>query len=101
MANAETLEMELAEKVKKYRSLTEEALEKVLISAEKGSHEFKVAQDFLQMAKNYFSDAKHFEEKRELLTALAAYSYAHAWLDAGIRARVLDGKNDERLFTLP
>ncbi len=53
------------------------------------------------MAKNYLSDGKHFQEKKEGSLALAAFSYAHAWLDAGVRAGFLDGKEDDRLFTLP
>ena len=101
MANAEKLEKQLAEKVKKYRSLTGKALEKISIYAENGSKDYAVAEDFLEMARNYFSDGKHFEEKGELILALAAYSYAHAWLDAGVRAKILDGKGDSRLFTLP
>lgn len=92
---------ELLEKVKKYHALTEEALEKVSIRAEKGTREFAIAADFLKMARDYFSDAGHFEEKGSFLNALAAFSYAHAWLDAGVRAGILDGKNDNRLFTLP
>ena len=35
------------------------------------------------------------------LLALPAYSYAHAWLDAGVRAGLLDAQGDDRLFTLP
>ena len=53
------------------------------------------------MAQNYLSDGRHFEQKGEHAVALASYSYAHAWLDAGVRAGFLDGKNDDRLFTLP
>ncbi|MBN1941304.1 MAG: DUF357 domain-containing protein [Candidatus Diapherotrites archaeon] len=92
---------ELAKKVKKYHLLTQAALKKVSIQAAKGTKEFAMAADFVAMAQNYFNDAKHFEEKGDLLNALAAFSYAHAWLDAGVRARVLDGKNDNKLFTLP
>ncbi|MBS3057208.1 MAG: DUF357 domain-containing protein, partial [Candidatus Diapherotrites archaeon] len=33
--------------------------------------------------------------------ALAAFSYAHAWLDAGVRAKLLDARGDDNLFTLP
>ena len=52
------------------------------------------------MARNYYSDAGHFGKQGDMLLALAAYSYAHAWLDAGVRAGILDGKGDSRLFTL-
>ncbi len=91
----------LQERVSRYRQLTKTALLKVSIKAEQGSLDFERAKDFLSMAKNYFNDAKHFEEKAQLGLALAAYSYAHAWLDAGVKAGFLDGKQDDRLFTLP
>ena len=92
---------ELGERVERYRKLTEEALQKVSVKAGDGTRDFERAEDFLSMAKNYFNDGKHFEEKGTPLLALAAYSYAHAWLDAGVRAGFLDGKQDDRLFTLP
>lgn len=95
------LEQDILEKVKKYHALTEQALKKASVKAEKGSKEFAIATDFLAMAQNYFNDAKHFQEKGDLLNALAAFSYAHAWIDAGVRAKILDGKNNDKLFTLP
>ncbi len=91
---------ELQQRVQRYRALTEQALKKVTIKAEPNSKDFARAKDFLSMARNYFNDARHFEEQKKLDLALAAYSYAHAWLDAGIRAGFLDGKQDNRLFTL-
>lgn len=95
------VEEEIVKRVKKYRKLTENALKKVSIKAEKGSIDFVRAADFISMAQNYFNDAKHFEEKGKIILALAAYSYAHAWLDAGVRAGIMDGKKDDKLFTLP
>lgn len=88
-------------RVKRYHMLTERALRKVSINAEKGSEDFARAADFIAMAQNYFNDAKHFEANGDLELALAAFSYAHAWLDAGVRAGFLDGKGDDQLFTLP
>ena len=95
------LNKKLKEKVAKYEKLTEEALGKVEIAAGLEDKERGIAEDFLQMAHSYFGDAQHFREKGEMLDALAAFSYAHAWLDAGVRAGVLDAKGDSRLFTLP
>ena len=92
---------EIEEKVMKYRGLTEKAIEKVKFVTELSEKEIKIAEDFLEMANNYFSDAKHFQEKKELLTALAAFSYSHAWLDAGVRAGFFDAGGDDQLFTLP
>lgn len=94
------MEKELNEKVEKYRKLTEKALKVIKMNEKNSEKENKIAADFLSMAKNYFSDAKHFQQKGELLTALAAFSYAHAWLDAGVRARIFKAENNQ-LFTLP
>lgn len=97
---AET-EKKLLEKVSHYRDLTESALKKVEPAKGLSAKEKKTAVVFLSMARDYFSDAKHFEETGDLLNALAAFSYAHAWLDAGVKSKILDGKRDEKLFTLP
>lgn len=95
------LELKLQKKTKKYKNLTKKALEKISLIEGMTVKEKKIAQDFLQMAKNYFFDAQFFEQKKDYLTALAAYSYAHAWLDAGTRAGFFDAKSDSRLFVLP
>ena len=92
---------ELEEKVAKYKSLTQQALKKVSFKVEKGSREFEIALDFFDMAERYYADGKYYLEKGDLLTALAAFSYAHAWLDAGVRARFFDAQGDDKLFTLP
>lgn len=92
-------EDELKGKVEKYRKLTEQALKEVKLMEDLDVGHKKVADDFLEMCKNYLSDGKHFEEKGELLTALASFSYAHAWLDAGVRAGIFKAENRE-LFTL-
>ena len=88
-------------KVEKYRELTKKALEKVEVFKSNSPEQNKTAEILLEMAKNYFSDAQYFEKKEEFFTALAAYSYAHAWIDAGVRLEVLNGKGDDKLFVLP
>ncbi len=94
-------EKKLAEKVEKYKKLTKKALEKITLIQGLSEKEKKTAHGFIGMAKSYFSDAAYFEEKKDLLTALAAYSYAHAWLDAGVKAGFFDAKGDSTLFVLP
>lgn len=91
----------LDKKVDKYRTVTKKALDKISLMKDLNERDKKTAKAFLEMAKNYFSDAKYFEEKKDLLTALAAYSYAHAWLDAGVKAGWFDHKGDDTLFVLP
>jgi uncharacterized protein len=95
------IKRELQEKVWKYHSLTEKALQKVAEKKGLDSQQKKQAHNLREMAKNYFSDACHFEENKEQVLALAAFSYAHAWLDAGVKLGLLDGKEDDQLFTLP
>jgi len=93
-------EKEILEKVKKYEALTSKALKEIKFKKNLAEKEKAIAEDFLSMAKNYFNDAKYFAEQGNHLTALAAFSYAHAWLDAGVRAHLFDAKDDQ-LFTLP
>ncbi|MEM4663288.1 MAG: DUF357 domain-containing protein [Candidatus Diapherotrites archaeon] len=91
---------ELKLRTEKYEKLTKEALEKVKINAKKGTKEYELAEQFIEIAKAYFSDAKYYSEKGDNITALAAFSYAHAWLDAGVRTGFLKGENG-RLFMQP
>jgi hypothetical protein len=100
-AGKTNLQHQLEAKVSHYEKLTKKGLEKITILARRGSKEYATAQDYLAMARNYFNDAQHFRTHGDLLIALAAFSYAHAWLDAGVRAGLFDGKGDDQLFTLP
>jgi hypothetical protein len=88
------------EKLNKYFDVTSRALAKVKI-VEKGTIDFKsAAKDFLDMAKRYFEDAKHFRDKGDIVTAFAALNYAHGWLDAGARIGLFDVDHDSELFTV-
>lgn len=87
---------EINAKLDKYFAMTGKAIGLVKLPEIKS----KDAQDFLSMAENYLSDAKHFREKGDLLTALAAASYAHAWLDAGARLGLFKVDNSSNLFTV-
>jgi hypothetical protein len=91
---------ELAEKVEKYEKLTQTAVKEIKLKQDLTQKELSIAKDFLDMAQNYFNDAKYFKKQGNLLTSLAAFSYAHAWLDAGVRAKLFETTNDQ-LFTLP
>jgi uncharacterized protein len=86
------------EKLKKYFSITKEALDMV---NSKGLDEKrkKEAKDFLDMATRYYSDALHFYKKDDFVLAFAALNYAHGWLDAGARIKLFK-VNDSRLFTV-
>ena len=86
------------EKLDKYFSITNEALDKVRESGlDEGRRD--EAEDFLDMADRYFRDAQHFREKEDFVLAFAALNYAHGWLDAGARIGLFKVK-DSRLFTV-
>ncbi|HUS56502.1 MAG TPA: DUF357 domain-containing protein [Thermoplasmata archaeon] len=89
-----------AERVEKYIALTSEALSKLSVAAPERSFNRKLAEDFLQMARSYFDDAKDFARKGDLVNAFACVNYAHGWLDSGARIGLFEVGCDDRLFTL-
>lgn len=88
------------ERLKKYFSVTGRALAKAKIDSEKKINWESAAEDFLDMAKRYYSDAEHFAKKGDVVTAFAALNYAHGWLDAGARLGFFDVGHDSELFTV-
>ncbi len=91
----------LLERTRAYRQKTREALAKIRFLKHLSKKERDIGEDFLDMAQRYYADGEHFEKNNNLDLALTAYAYAHAWLDAGVRARIFDAQGDDRLFTLP
>jgi len=85
------------EKLTRYFDITGEALEKCKQALDESR--LGDAEDFLDMASRYYSDAKHFEKNGDYVIAFAALNYAHGWLDAGARVRLFK-VNDSRLFTV-
>jgi len=88
------------EKIERYLSITKEALNKLKIAAPERSFNRKMADDFLNMAASYYSDATHFYETGDYINAFASVNYAHGWLDCGARIGLFDVGEDDRLFTL-
>ena len=85
------------EKLEKYFSITTEALQKARDAPENLDIRDATRADFLDMIQRYLSDARHFEEKGDIVTAFAALNYAHGWLDAGACIGLFD-VHDTRLF---
>jgi hypothetical protein len=52
------------------------------------------------MARSYLEDGRHFREDDDPVNALAAFSYGHAWLDAGARIGLFEVPTDGELFTV-
>lgn len=85
---------EISEKSRRYGSMLSDAIGSVEVVDDS-----EVAEDFLEMARSYLEDGEYFLEEGDEVNALAAFSYGHAWLDAGIRVGFFDmDEKEEGLF---
>ena len=88
------------EKIRRYLDTTARALAKVRVVAPPRSFAARVADNFLDMARRYYADAKHNAAQGDYVNAFAQVNYAHGWLDAGARLGVFDVGGEDQLFTL-
>jgi len=91
---------DLEEKTDRYGDLLADALEAASVAPPEGSPLHEAALDCEEMARSYLDDGRHFREADDPVNALAAYSYGHAWLDAGARIGLFDVPTDGHLFTV-
>lgn len=59
----------------------------------------EAAAEVFEMVVSYLSDGKYFFAQGDVARSLAAFSYAHGWLDCGARMKFYD-VHDDRLFTV-
>lgn len=85
---------DLSEKTEKYERMLGEALDSIEVV-----NDTEDAREFLEMSRSYHDDGNHFLENDDEVNALAAFSYGHAWLDAGMRLGFFESEKDE-LFTV-
>jgi hypothetical protein len=91
---------ELEEKTDRYEALLAEALAEATIVAPEGTPLRAGAEEYREMAESYLADGRHFRTEDDTVNALAAFSYGHAWLDAGARLGVFEVPTDGDLFTV-
>ncbi len=91
---------DLAEKTDRYEGLLAEALDAAEVAPPADTPMGEAATECLEMASSYLEDGRHFREDEDLVNALAAFSYGHAWLDAGARVGLFDVPTDGHLFTV-
>ncbi len=91
---------ELPEKTDRYERLLAEALEAVVVAPPAGTPMAEAAVDCREMASAYLEDGRHFRAEGDPVDALAAFSYGHAWLDAGARVGLFDVPSEGHLFTI-
>ena len=83
----------LVAKTDQYETLLEAALEEATPLDGTG-------EECLEMASAYLDDGRHFRSQDDDVTALAAFSYGHGWLDAGARCGVLSVPEAGDLFAI-
>ena len=86
------------DKLKKYFEITGKAIQEAENSSNRTTLKAE-REDFLDMVKRYYSDAKFFYERGDFVNAFAALNYAHGWVDAGARIGLFDVHNS-KLFTV-
>jgi hypothetical protein len=91
---------DLAEKTDRYEGLLADALDAADPVPPADSPLGAAAADYLEMAESYLEDGRHFSEHDDPVNALAAFSYGHAWLDAGARIGLFDVPESGHLFTV-
>ena len=88
------------EHLTEYLSVTEKAIKKLKIAVPERSYMRQLAEDFLEMAESYASDARRFAKEGDRVNAFACINYSHGWLDCGARMGLFDVGGDDQLFTL-
>ncbi|WP_263019454.1 DUF357 domain-containing protein [Natronobiforma cellulositropha] len=91
---------DLAEKTDRYGALLEEALEAATVAPPAETPMAEAAEECYEMAAAYLEDGRHFRADGDPVNALAAFSYGHAWLDAGARIGLFDVPTEGHLFTV-
>ncbi|AAG19617.1 MULTISPECIES: DUF357 domain-containing protein [Halobacterium] len=91
---------DLAEKTDRYEGLLADALAAADPVPPAGSPLGEAAAEYFEMAESYLEDGRHFRAHDDPVNALAAFSYGHAWLDAGARIGLFDVPAAGELFTV-
>lgn len=91
---------DIEEKTTRYEQLLAEAIDAATATPPDETPLAGAAAEFEEMARSYLEDGRHFMAEEDLVNALAAFSYGHAWLDAGARIGLFDVPTDGHLFTV-
>ena len=89
------------ELIEKYLNLTKSARSKATPLHPTDTEEGIRLSIMMEMADSYTSDASWFVEQGDLVRAFGAINYAHAWIDCAVKIGLMDGHDDDDMFTLP
>jgi len=87
-------------KTDQYEEMLAAALDAATVAPPEGTPMAAAATDCAEMARSYLEDGRHFRAADDSVNALAAFSYGHAWLDAGARIGLFEVPEEGHLFTV-
>lgn len=76
---------DLNEKTNRYKYMLECALKDIKIIFPSDNYFYKISSEIKTMSDSYYKDGIHFMSNNDYVNALASFSYAYGWLDAGVR----------------
>ena len=86
---------DLQAKTDRYERMLADALDEADLRPPADTPLGSAAAECREMASSYLDDGRHFREAGDPVNALAAFSYGHAWLDAGMRLGYYETDRDE------
>jgi hypothetical protein len=91
---------DLQEKTDRYERLLADALDAAEPRPPTDTPLGVAATECREMARSYLDDGRHFRAADDPVNALAAFSYGHGWLDAGVRMGLFAVPEGTDLFTV-
>ncbi|MFB6188019.1 MAG: DUF357 domain-containing protein [Halobacteriaceae archaeon] len=91
---------QLEEKTRRYETLLVEGIDATELLCDPETPLGEAANEFITMAESYLEDGRYFMESDDYVNALAAFSYGHAWLDAGARIGLFSVPQETDLFSI-
>ena len=88
------------EKARKYEMMLSQGLEAAAVAPREETPLARIGANQLEMAEAYLADGRTFIDAGDWANALAAFSYGHGWLDAGVRAGTLTIDGNEDVFAI-
>lgn len=92
--------LKLSEKVSRYERLLNTARSSVSCAPDPSTHQYNLAGRVLQVAESYAIRGRWLVQENRPEDALAAFSYGHGWLDAGVRAGLFCITQEREIFTV-
>lgn len=90
----------LTEKVSRYERLLNTARSSVSCAPDPSTHQYNLAENVLRIADAYAIRGGWLVLAKRPEDALAAFSYGHGWLDAGVRAGLFCILQERDIFTV-